>query len=169
MHDYCLRNTNPSPEADVKLPNGTTVKIFEIQKWLRSWMDRELNFKIHIKTTYATAMRVFMMIAQLEYIEIGLSQKHLRQQYITCVTRVSDFGSKVWWKNDKVQCKTLQKMQSQVLPKMVGAVKAEMGILAVDVRLERLRRKYSTSILTMPPTDPIRELLPNSFPRGQEN
>lgn len=87
------------PEAKVKLPNGTVIEPGET----------------HIKTKTAAAMRAFMTIARLANTEKGLSQKHLHQLYITCITTISDFGAEVWWKNQKVQCKTLQKIQNQAL------------------------------------------------------
>lgn len=74
-------------------------------------------------------------------------------------------------KYQKMQCKNIHKILNQALQKIAGAFRttatatlgAEIGILPIEVRLESFHRKYATRILTMPPTHPIRELLPNSF------
>lgn len=86
-------------------------------------MDRKLGFKPHIKTKTAATMRAYITIARLTNTEKGLSSEDLRQLYITCVTTVRDCGVEAWWKNQKVQCKTLQRIQNQALRKIVRAIR----------------------------------------------
>lgn len=99
MHNHYRRTTDISEEAKVRLPNGMVMKAEGVQGWLEVWMDRKLSFKHHIKTKTAAARSAFMTIARMANTEKVLSQKSLRQLYISCVTIGSDFGAEVWWKN----------------------------------------------------------------------
>lgn len=94
IHYHSRRTTDTSRKAAVRLPNCPTIQACEVHHWLGVWMDSKLSFKHHIKTKSAAAMRVFMTIFRLANTEEGLSQKSLRQLYVTRVTTVSYFGQR---------------------------------------------------------------------------
>ena len=177
MHYTSERRPDTSEECNVILPNGTEIKPSDVQRWLGLWFDRKLTWKEHIKKKATSAMRVFMAISRLANSEKGLSQSALRQLYQSCITTVADFGSEVWWNNQKTQSHPLQRIQNQALRKIAGAFKttpvaaleSELGLLPVDIRLDLRQRNYTIRLLSMPDTHPLLPLWPNTFPKTLDN
>ena len=90
---------------------------------------------------------------------------------------MADFGSEVWWNNQKTQSNPLQRIQNQALRKIAGAFKttpiaaleAELGLLPVDIRLDLRQQNYTIRLLSMPDTHPLLPLCPNTFPKTLDN
>ena len=121
MHYYKARKTVENPYVNVVLPNGTCIEPSDVQRWLGFWFDIKRSWKHHIQTRTASAMRVFMALSRLGNTERGLSQSALRQLYQSCITTVADFGTEVWWKQQKTQSLPFQRLQYQAMRKIAGA------------------------------------------------
>src|SRR5690606_2316503 len=104
--------------------------------------------------------------------EKGLSTYAICQLYQSCVIPVADYGSEVWWNGQETMVAKLQKVQSAGARRITGAFRttptnvldAEAGLLPATIRLNYNQTKYTVRLLTLPPTHPLIQRLPASFP-----
>jgi hypothetical protein len=148
----------------ITLSNGITLKSQKSVKWLEIHIDTKLTFKKHVKKRIANATRVLHSISRLQNIEWGLSFMTSRQLYMTCTNAISDYDSKIWWKNQKQFRNKLQKLQNIALKKILEAfrtlsiavMKIEANLKSIKIRLNQKNQKLELRMLKMKKTHSIR-------------
>jgi hypothetical protein len=83
------------------LSNETTLKSQKCVKWLKIYIDKKLNFKEHVNKRVVNATKALHSISRLQNIEWRLSSMTNHQLYMTCTSAISNYESKIWWKNQK--------------------------------------------------------------------
>ncbi len=83
------------------LLNNTIIKSKTCVRWLEVWLNRKLNFKVHVQTKIATVIRTLHLLFRLMNSEWRLNVKLEKQLYLTCVTSISDYDVEIWWNNQK--------------------------------------------------------------------
>ncbi len=76
----------------VILLNNMVIKPKTCVRWLEVWLNRKLNFKVHVQTKIATVTRTLHSLFRLMNSEWELNVKSGKQLYLTCVTSISDYG-----------------------------------------------------------------------------
>jgi hypothetical protein len=125
------------------LSNEITLKSQKRVKWLEIYIDRKLNFKEYVNKRVANATKALHSISRLQNIEWELSSMTSRQLYMTCTSAISDYESKIWWKNQKQFRNQLQKLQNVALRKIlevfrtssVAVMKIEANLKSVNISL----------------------------------
>jgi predicted RNA binding protein with dsRBD fold (UPF0201 family) len=102
----------------ITLSNETTLKSQKSVKWLEIYIDKKLNFKEHVNKRVVNATRTLHLISRLQNIEWKLSSMTNCQLYMTCMSAISDYESKIWWKSQKQFRNKLQKLQNAALRKI---------------------------------------------------
>ena len=80
-----------------------------------------------------------------------------RQLYQTCITSISDYGSEIWWNDQKHFLQKFQKLQNLKLWKILeafktlptNAMKIEVNIQPSDIRLNQKNQKLVLRIIKM--------------------
>ncbi len=161
-----------APDQTVILPNGTIIKPKICVRWLGAWLDRKLNFRVHVQTKIAAATRTLHSLFRLMNSEWGLNAKSGRQLYLTCITPISDYGAEIWWNNQKSHAAKFRKLQNAALRKILGAFRTspidamqiEAEIPPVEVRLDQKCKNYAIRTVGLPEKHPIRKRTPISYP-----
>ena len=95
-----------------------------------------------------------------------------RQLYMTCTNAISDYGSEIWWKNQKHFENKMQKLQNLALRKILGtfrtspiaAMEIEANILPVKIRLDQKQQKLALRIMKMRSNHSTKSRTPSNFP-----
>lgn len=176
IHFHRKNNTQESDGKQVCLPNGTVVKPTHCLRWLGVWLDRKLNFKVHVQTKIAAAERALSGLLRLSNTEKGLTMASMRQLYLTCVVPISDFGSEIWWKGQVGLAQKLQVLQNKATRRILGAFRTtptsvldvEASVLPAAVRLSYAQRRYALRLLRLPTDHPVVRRCPEDFhPSGE--
>lgn len=136
-----------------------------------------MNFKPHVKTKEALALRAFTAISRLASIEEGLSYQALHQLFQTCVATVSDFRAEVWWNGQVGLRNILQGPQNQAIREIAGAfrtiptatLEADTAHPPTSIRLNEKQKKYALLLLSIPSTLPLIPLSPEFWPNTPED
>ncbi len=83
----------------ITLSNETILKSQKSVKWLEIYIDKKLNFKKHVNKKVVNATKALHLINRLQNIEWELSSMTSSQLYMTCMSAISNYESKIWWKN----------------------------------------------------------------------
>ena len=118
----------------------------------------------HVQKKIAAATRVLHTVNRLQNFEWDLSAKTERQLYISCITSISDYESEIWYINQKTYLNQLQKLQNTALRKIlecfrttsVNAMKIEVNISSVKLRLTRKSMKYALRVIKMKKNHSVR-------------
>ncbi|KAJ3914889.1 hypothetical protein F5877DRAFT_49637, partial [Lentinula edodes] len=112
-HHSWRRDGGYAPPVFVANIDGTVIKVSakDAIRILGVYIDRKLNFVQHVRTLTDRAMEVVSASRMLGNTVRGLSQKHLRTLYRTCVLPVMTYASPVWWSGRTDHLKLLQKVQ----------------------------------------------------------
>ena len=129
----------------------------ELVKYLNVWLDSKLFFKAYVKKKIALAKKLVMQIERLSNTERELSFQAMRQLYIACISSVADYGVSVWWNNQKYLLERFQKLQSQILRKIldvfktssISAMKIEASLPSPKIRFNKICKNYALRILQM--------------------
>ncbi len=103
------------------LLNNMIIKSKTCIWWLEVWLNRKLNFKVHMQTKIATVIRTLHSLFKLMNSEWELNVKSEKQLYLTCVTSISDYDVKIWWNNQKSYLVKFRKLQNAALRKILSA------------------------------------------------
>ena len=106
----------------LELPNRNIVLLVKLVKWLGIHFDYNLKFKEHIAIRTSLAKQALYRINRLVNISRGLSPFAIRQLYLACITSVADYGSELWWDNNK-SIRPLQAIQNLATRKILGVFK----------------------------------------------
>ena len=80
-------------------------------------------------------LRAFNAIQNLSNTERGLTRGAIRQLCISTVFSVSDYGSELWFRNQRTQVKSIQTIQNNVMRRIAGAFKTT-SIKALEAEVE---------------------------------
>lgn len=176
-HFHGRIETDQTAAAKVRKPDRNIIPAEEVQRWHGVWLDRNINFKYHVKTKNASALRAVTAIARLASREKGLSYYALRQLFQTCAAPISNFRAEVWWNGQVGLSNIIQQIQNQAMSKIGGAfqttpstlLEAETACRLTAIQLYEMQRKNALRLLSMPPTHPVLLLCPESWPNTEEN
>ena len=70
----------------------------------------------------------------------------MRQLYLACITSIADYGVPIWWKGQGHYLDRFQKLQNDMLRKILGAfrtspiaaIELEAAVLLVRIRFEKI-------------------------------
>ena len=119
----------------IRLPNRTVIHPSECIRWLGIWFDRKLNFNTYVKQKKTSMLRAFNAIQNLSNTERGLTRGAMRQLCMSTVFSVSDYGSELWFRNQRTQVKSIQTIQNNVMRRVAGAFKTT-SIKALEAEVE---------------------------------
>jgi ribonuclease HI len=159
IHFYSGKNH----QLNLILPNGNIIKPKKLIKWLGIYFDSNLRYKEHINIRTSQAKQAFYRLNRLSNITNGLSPFAIRQLYLACITSISDYGSELWWDNNK-SIKPLQAVQNLATRKILGVFKTapllpmqiESALPPVKVRLNHKIRCYTLRALKLSLNHPIK-------------
>ncbi len=132
--------------------------------WLKVWLNRKLNFKIHVQMKIMTVIRMLHSLFKLMNSEWRLNVKSEKQLYLTCITSISDYDVEIWWNNSKSYLVKFRKLQNTALWKILNAfwtlsinvMQIEVEISSMKMQLNQKCKNYAIWIV---------ELLKNHFIR----
>ena len=156
----------------VTLPNKTVIQPSETVRWLGVWFDTKMSFKTHVQKKIASATRTLHLLHRLMNSEWGLSMSAGKQLYSACITSISDYGSPIWWNQQKNFEKLFQKLQNSATKKILeafrsspsAALELESAILPPKLRLDKTSELYALRIATLSENHPIRQRTPYTYP-----
>jgi len=104
-----------------------------------------MSFKTHVQKKIASATRTLHLLHRLMNSEWGLSMSAGKQLYSACITSISDYGSPIWWNQQKNFEKLFQKLQNSATKKILeafrsspsAALELESAILLLKLRLDK--------------------------------
>src|SRR5437660_1435689 len=114
-------------------------------------------------------LRAFNAIQNLSNSERGLTRGAMRQLCISTVFSVSDYGSKVWFRNQLNFVKDIQTIQNNAMRRIADAFKttsikaleAEVELMSTKQRLFDRLRKYAIRMLHVTNTHNVRQCIDN--------
>jgi len=122
------------------LLNNMIIKSKTCVRWLEVWLNRKLNFKVHVQTKIATVTRMLHSLFKLMNSEWKLNVKSEKQLYLTCVTSISDYDVEIWWNNQKSYLVKFRKLQNAALRKILNVFQTS-SINAMQIEVEILSMK----------------------------
>src|ERR1700710_716231 len=145
------------------LPNRNLVLPIKLVKWLGIHFDYNLKFKEHIAIRTSLAKQALYCINRLVNISRGLSPFATRQLYLACITSIADYGSELWWDNNK-SIRPLQAIQNLATRKILGVFKTapllpmqiESALPPVIIHLNHKLRQYTLRALKLSQNHPIK-------------
>jgi ribonuclease HI len=145
------------------LPGDATISPKTLVKWLGIYFDPNLTFKQHVAIRASQAKSAYLRMARLANSEKGLTPFALRQLYLACVVSVADYGSIIWWRNQKSLIRPLQAIQNLAVRKILGVFKTapimpmevEAALVPPQVRLNSNLCQYAFRMLKLSLDHPI--------------
>ncbi len=105
----------------IMLLNDIVVKSKICIQWLEVWLNRKLNFKMHVQTKIVAVTRTLHSLFKLMNNEWELNAKSERQLYLACITIIDDYDVEIWWNNKKNHAIKFCKLQNAALWKILKA------------------------------------------------
>ncbi len=105
----------------IMLLNDIVVKSKICIQWLEVWLNRKLNFKMHVQTKIVAVTRTLHSLFKLMNNEWELNAKSERQLYLACITIIGDYDVEIWWNNKKNHAIKFCKLQNAALWKILKA------------------------------------------------
>ncbi len=129
------------------LLNNTIIKSKTCVQWLKVWLNRKLNFKVH----------VLHSLFKLMNSEWKLNVKSEKQLYLTCITSISDYEVEIWWNNQKSYLVKFRKLQNAALRKilnafrtsLINAMQIKVEISSMKIRLNQKCKNYAIWIVKL--------------------
>ena len=139
------------------LLNNMIIKSKTCVWWLEVWLNRKLNFKVHVQTKMATVTRTLHSLFRLMNSEWKLNVKSEKQLYLTCITSISDYDVKIWWNNQKSYLVKFRKLQNAALRKIlsvfwtssINAMQIEVEISSMKMWLNQKCKNYAIWIVKL--------------------
>ncbi len=152
-----FENHKATLDQTIMLLNDTVVKSKICIQWLEVWLNRKLNFKMHVQTKIVAVTRTLHSLFKLMNSEWELNAKSERQLYLACVTIISDYNVEIWWNNQKSHAIKFRKLQNAALWKILKAfwtslikvMQIEAEISSVKVRLNKKCKNYAIKIVEL--------------------
>ncbi len=139
------------------LLNNMIIKSKTCIRWLKVWLNRKLNFKVHMQMKIATVTRTLHSLFKLMNSEWELNVKSEKQLCLTCVTFISDYDVEIWWNNQKSYLVKFRKLQNAALRKilsvfwtsLINAMQIEVEISSVKMQLNQKCKNYAIWIVEL--------------------
>ncbi len=152
-----FENHKATLNQTIMLLNDTVVKSKICIWWLEVWLNRKLNFKMHVQTKIVAVTRTLHSLFKLMNSEWELNAKSERQLYLACVTIISDYDVEIWWNNQKSHAIKFRKLQNAALRKILKAfwtsfievMQIEAEISSVKVQLDQKCKNYAIKIVEL--------------------
>src|SRR5215213_9453627 len=114
-------------------------------------------------------LRCLNVIQGLSNSERGLSRAAMRQLCISTIFSISDYGSEIWFQDQKTYVRDIQSVQNKAMRRVAGAfrtisiraLEAETELMSTRQRLFDKHRKYATRVLQMTDKHSIQTRLTN--------
>jgi len=147
------------------LLNNMIIKSKTCVRWLKVWLNRKLNFKVHVQTKIATVTRMLHSLFKLMNSEWELNVKSEKQLYLTCITSISDYDVEIWWNNQKSYLVKFHKLQNAALWKIlsvfqtssINAMQIEVEISSMKMQLDQKCKNYAIWIVELSKKHSIRK------------
>ncbi len=147
------------------LLNNMIIKSKTCVWWLEVWLNRKLNFKVHVQTKIATVTRMLHSLFKLMNSEWELNVKSEKQLYLTCITFISDYDVEIWWNNQKSYLVKFRKLQNAALRKIlsvfwtssIDAMQIEVEISSMKMQLDQKCKNYAIQIVELSKKHSIRK------------
>ncbi len=139
------------------LLNNMIIKSKTCVRWLKVWLNRKLNFKVHVQTKIMTVTRTLHSLFKLMNSEWELNVKSEKQLYLICITSISDYDVEIWWNNQKSYLVKFHKLQNAALRKIlnafqtssINAMQIEVEIWLVKMQLNQKCKNYAIWIVEL--------------------
>ncbi len=139
------------------LLNNMIIKSKIYIRWLEVWLNRKLNFKVHVQTKIATVIRMLHSLFKLMNSERELNVKSEKQLYLTCITFINDYDVEIWWNNQKSYLVKFRKLQNVALQKilsafwtsLINAMQIEVEISSMKMQLNQKCKNYAIQIVEL--------------------
>ncbi len=139
------------------LLNNTIIKSKTCVRWLKVWLNRKLNFKVHVQTKIVTVTRTLHSLFKLMNSEWELNVKLEKQLYLTCITSISNYDVEIWWNNQKSYLVKFRKLQNAALRKilsvfwtsLIDAMQTEVKISSMKIQLDQKCKNYAIWIVKL--------------------
>ncbi len=153
------------------LLNNTVIKSKTCVRWLEVWLNRKLNFKVHVQMKIATVIRMLHSLFRLMNNEWKLNVKSEKQLYLTCITSISDYDVEIWWNNQKSYLVKFRKLQNAALRKIlsafrtssIDAMQIEVEISSMKMQLNQKCKNYTIWIVELSKKHSIRKRMSMSY------
>ncbi|QRW18463.1 ribonuclease H-like protein [Rhizoctonia solani] len=174
IHFYRHPNHSANPSLHLTL-NGKNYTILPqgCIRWLGFYLDRKLTFKEHISNSANKAKAIIAGLGMLANTQRGLTIKHARILYLTCVIPILTYGSPLWFlgRRQKSLLEPLRKVQNQGLRWLLGAFKTTpipclehlASIPPLHITCHKLIMNYSAKLRTIPKSSEVAKRLPASW------
>ena len=117
------------------LLNNMIIKSKTCVWWLKVWLNRKLNFKVHVQMKIMTVIRMLHSLFKLMNNEWELNVKSEKQLYLIYITLISDYDVEIWWNNSKIYLVKFHKLQNAALWKILNAFQTLL-IDAMQIEVE---------------------------------
>ncbi len=152
-----FENHKATLNQTIMLLNDTVVKSKICIQWLEVWLNRKLNFKMHMQMKIVAVTRTLHSLFKLMNSEWELNAKSERQLYLACITIISDYDVEIWWNNQKSHAIKFRKLQNAALWKILKAFRTllieimqiEAEISSVKVQLDQKCKNYAIRIVEL--------------------
>ncbi len=139
------------------LLNNMIIKSKTCVQWLKVWLNRKLNFKVHVQTKITTVTKTLHSLFKLMNNEWELNVKSEKQLYLTYITSISNYDVEIWWNNQKsylvkfykLQNAALQKILSAFQTSLINAMQIEVEISSVKMQLNQKCKNYAIWIVEL--------------------
>ncbi len=133
------------------LLNNMIIKSKTCIWWLKVWLNRKLNFKVHVQTKIVTVTKTLHSLFKLMNSEWELNVKSEKQLYLIYITSISDYDVEIWWNNQKnylvkfrkLQNAALQKILSAFWTSLINAMQIEVEISLMKMQLNQKCKNYA--------------------------
>ncbi len=135
----------------ITLLNNMIIKSKTCIWWLKVWLSRKLNFKVHVQMKIMIVIRMLHSLFKLMNSEWELNVKSEKQLYLTCITFISDYEVEIWWNNQKSYLVKFCKLQNAALWKilnafwtsLINAMQIEVEISLMKMQLDQKCKNYA--------------------------
>ncbi len=126
------------------LLNNTVIKSKTCVRWLKVWLNRKLNFKVHVQTKIVTVIRTLHSLFKLINSEWELNVKSEKQLYLTCITSISDYDVEIWWNNQKSYLVKFRKLQNAALRKILSVFQtSSIDAMQIEVEISSMKMQLN--------------------------
>ena len=148
----------------------------EATRWLGIWLDSQLKFTAHVNEKFQRACTAEIQIKGLTR-TYGLAPALIRRIQIVVVQSIALYGAELWWKRQKNNEHTLQKLVNRQGRAITGIypsapicpLLSEAGLIPAQLLLDARQKSYAYRLFTLPDCHPTKQILPISLKEGDEN
>ena len=163
-----LNSTHPVDGSQIRVtPTGHT-------RWLGFFLDKRLTFNKHVEIMCKRASSVINGLRCLGNTVRGLSQKHFRLLYISCVFPILTYGATVWYrshKHIKTLVKKLEVVQNKAIRLVTGAfrttpielIQLRSFLPPIEIWLKKLVQQAAIRLHKLPILSPVIQRLPDTW------